>query len=189
MHPFPISEPLKTHPPFNYPYDSSYSSHRSMKPINAISVSVGILVTLWTYATLGYLEPKVITWITFLTWASFYAAGAGTAGLAKSIACGAVGALVSALVVWVNGRVGGGTAGVGLVIFALLLGGLGWTLCRMSQVSLLGVIPASFIGAASFFGAGAPLDQKLAWVLVSLVCAAIMGLLSQRLAALLTERS
>jgi len=160
-----------------------------MKPINAISVSVGILVFLWTYATIGYLEPRVITWITFLTWASFYAAGAGTAGLAKSIACGAAGALVSALVVWVNGRVGGGTQGMGLVVFTLLLGGLGWTLCRMSQAAILGVIPASFIGAAAFFGAGTPLDQKLVWVLVSIVCGAIMGLFSQRLAALLTVRS
>lgn len=160
-----------------------------LKSINAISVSVGILVFLWTYATLGYLEPKVTTWITFLTWASFYAAGAGTGGLVKSIACGAVGALVSALVVWLNPRVGGGMQGVGLVIFALLLGGLGWTLCRMSQVAVLGVIPASFIGAASFFGAGAPLDEKLAWVLVSIVCGSIMGLLSQRLAALLAAPS
>ena len=42
-----------------------------MKPINAISISVGLLVFVWTFATLGYLEPKVITWITFLTWASF----------------------------------------------------------------------------------------------------------------------
>jgi hypothetical protein len=160
-----------------------------MNPLNAVSVSVGLLVTLWTFATLGFLEPHVITWITFLTWASFYAAGAGPTGLAKSIACGLVGALASALVVWLNGRLGGGTQGFGLVVFALLLGVLGWTLCRMSQAALLGVIPASFIGAASFFGAGAPLDAKLAWVLLSIVCGALMGLLSQRLAAVFTART
>lgn len=160
-----------------------------MNPLNAVSVSVGLLVTLWTFATLGFLEPHVITWITFLTWASFYAAGAGPAGLAKSMACGLVGALASALVVWLNGRLGGDTQGFGLVVFALLLGALGWTLCRMSQAALLGVIPASFIGAASFFGAGAPLDAKLAWVLLSIVCGAGMGLLSQRLATALTART
>lgn len=159
-----------------------------MKPVNAISVSVGILVTLWTFATLGFLEPKVITWITFLTWASFYAAGGGREGLVRSIACGIVGALVSALVVWVSNQVGGGTSGKGLVILALLLGGLGWTLCWLSQFSLLRVIPASFIGAASFFGAGAPLDQKLFWVLLSLVCGSLMGLLSQRLAGALMAK-
>ncbi len=160
-----------------------------MKPINAVSLSVGLLVTLWTFATLGYLEPKVITWITFLTWASFYTAGGGTAGLAKSIACGVVGALVSAAAVWLNGRLGGGTQGMGLLIFALLLGALGWVLCRISQLAILGVIPASFIGAASFFGAGAPLDQKLVWVLVSLVCGAAMGYLSQQLTQTLTGKA
>jgi hypothetical protein len=157
-----------------------------MKSINSISLSVGLLVFVWTLATLGYLEPKVITWITFLTWASFFAAGAGSKGLAKSVACGLAGVLISALVVWVNGMVGGGTQGPGLLMFAALLGVLGWTLCRISQLDILGVIPASFIGAAAFFGAGAPLDVKLAWVLVSIVCGSVMGLLSQRLAAMFT---
>lgn len=160
-----------------------------MKPVNAISLSVGLLVTVWCFATLGFLEPKVITWITFLTWASFYAAGAGAGGLAKSIACGAVGVIVSALVVWLNARLGGGTQGGGLVIFSLLLGALGWVLCRMSQITLLSVIPGSFIGAASFFGAGAPLDQRLGWVLLSIVCGSLMGLISQRLAGVFTARA
>jgi hypothetical protein len=157
-----------------------------MKPINAISISVGFLVFVWTFATLGYLEPKVITWITFLTWASFYAAGAGTIGLARSIACGVTGALVSAVVVWINQSIGGSTQGLGLAIFAALLGVLGWVLCRISQWALISVIPASFIGAAAFFGAGAPLDARLAWVLLSLVCGSVTGLLSQRLAATIT---
>ncbi|MBL9206093.1 MAG: DUF1097 domain-containing protein [Opitutaceae bacterium] len=157
-----------------------------MKPLNAISLSVGLLVAAWTFVTLGFLEPKVITWITFLTWASFYAAGAGPGGLAKSVAGGAVGALFSALVVWLNGLLGGGMHGLGLALFAVLLGALGWILCRVSQASLLGVIPANFIGAAAFFGAGAPLGVGLAWVLLSLVCGAVMGLLSQRLASVLT---
>ena len=160
-----------------------------MKPINAISLSVGLLVFVWTFATLGYLEPKVITWITFLTWATFYAAGAGATGLVRSIACGVTGALVSAVVVWINQSIGGSTQGVGLAIFAALLGLLGWALCRISQWALISVIPASFIGAAAFFGAGAPLDARLAWVLVSLVCGSVMGLLSQRLAATFTAAS
>lgn len=155
-----------------------------MKPLNATSLSVGILVTGWTCLTFGFLEPQVITWITFLTWASFYAAGAGLGGLGKSIACGVSGALLSALVVWVNTKLGGG-----LIVTALLLGTLGWTLCRISQAVLLACIPASFIGAAAFFGAGAPLDIKLVWVLVSITCGALMGLLSQRLAGVLAVKS
>lgn len=160
-----------------------------MKPVNAISLSVGLLVTVWTFSTFGFLEPKVITWITFLTWASFYAAGAGVGGLGKSIACGIAGALISAGVIWLSPRLGGGSQGAGLLITSLLLGTLGWVLCRMSQAMLLSCIPASFIGAAAYFGAGAPLDGRLVWVLVSIVCGAVMGLLSQRLAGVFTAKS
>lgn len=158
-----------------------------MNALNAISVSVGLLVGLWCYATLGYFEPKVMTWITFLTWASFFAAGGGTGGLTKAIAGAFAGALVSAAVVFANGLLGGGVSGVGLVIFSGLLAVLGWALCQLSRVSVLSFIPGAFIGAASFFGAGATLDQKLFWVLVSIVCGAVMGYLSERLGAALTR--
>jgi hypothetical protein len=158
-----------------------------MNALNAISVSVGLLVGLWCYATLGYLEPKVMTWITFLTWASFFAAGGGSGGLAKAIAGGFAGALVSAGVVLASGQLGGGMQGMGLVIFCVLLAVLGWVLCQLSRISLLSFIPGAFVGAASFFGAGATVDEKLFWVLVSIVCGAVMGYLSERLGAVLTR--
>lgn len=159
-----------------------------MKPVNAISLSVGLLVTLWCFLTFGFLEPTVITWITFLTWAAFFAAGGGVPGLVKAIACGFAGALAAALVMWLSPRVGGAGSGAGLAILSLLLGLLGWTLCQLSRAAWLSVIPASFIGAASFFGAGAPLDARLGSVLLSLAIGAVLGLLSQRLAALFTAR-
>lgn len=158
-----------------------------MNALNAISVSVGLLVGVWCYATLGYLEPNVMTWITFLTWASFFAAGGGTGGLTKAIAGGFAGALVSAAIVFLSGQLGGGVHGVGLLIFSALLAVLGWVLCQLSRISLLSFIPGAFIGAASFFGAGATLDQKLFWVLVSIVCGAVMGYISERLGAALTK--
>jgi hypothetical protein len=160
-----------------------------MNPLNAISLSVGLWVGLWCFATLGFLEPKVMTWITFLTWASFFAAGGGRTGLGKAIAGGFAGALVSALVVWLNSQLGGGVQGVGLLIFSLLLAALGWALCQMSKLPLFSFIPGAFIGAASYFGAGAPLDDKLLWVLVSLVCGAVMGLISERVGQALTAKA
>ena len=124
-----------------------------MNALNAISLSVGLLVGIWCFATLGFLEPKVMTWITFLTWASFFAAGGGRAGMVKAIASAFAGALVSALVVWLNGQLGGGVQGIGLLIFSGLLAVLGWVLCQLSKVDLFSFIPGAFIGAASFFGA------------------------------------
>lgn len=160
-----------------------------MNALNAISLSVGLLVGLWCFATLGYLEPKVMTWVTFLTWASFFAAGGGKAGLTKAIASAFAGTLISALVVWLNGQLGGGVQGTGLLIFSALLALLGGVLCQLSKIDLFSFIPGAFIGAASFFGAGAPLDDKLGWVLVSIACGAVMGLLSERLGQALTARA
>ncbi len=160
-----------------------------MNGLNAISLSVGLCVGVWCFATLGYLEPKVMTWITFLTWASFFAAGGGTTGLKKAVASAFSGALISAAVVWLNSQVGGGVQGVGLVIFSVLLAALGWVLCQLSKIDLLSFIPGAFIGAASFFGAGAPLGDKLAWVLVSILCGAAMGLVSEKIGQAMTTRA
>lgn len=160
-----------------------------MNALNAISLSVGLFVGIWCFATLGYLEPRVMTWITFLTWASFFAAGGGRSGLVKALASAFAGTLVSAVVVWLNGQLGGGVQGVGLLIFSGLLAVLGWALCQLSKVDLFSFIPGAFIGAASFFGAGAPLDAKLGWVLVSIVCGAVMGLISQQVGNRLTAKA
>jgi len=157
--------------------------------LNAISLSVGLWVGIWCFATLGFLEPKVMTWVTFLTWASFFAAGGGKVGLSKAVASAFAGALISAAVVLVNGQLGGGVQGFGLLIFSVLLAALGWGLCQLSKVGLFSFIPGAFIGAASFFGAGAPLDQKLGWVLVSIVCGAVMGLISERVGQAMTAKT
>lgn len=160
-----------------------------MNPLNAISLSVGIFVGIWCFATLGFLEPKVMTWITFLTWASFFAAGGGRSGLIKAVASAFAGTLISAGIVWLNSQLGGGVQGIGLLIFSGLLAVLGWALCQLSKVDLFSFIPGAFIGAASFFGAGAPLDSKLGWVLVSIVCGAVMGLISQQVGNRLTAKT
>lgn len=160
-----------------------------MNALNAISLSVGLFVGIWCFATLGFLEPRVMTWITFLTWASFFAAGGGKSGLVKAIASAFAGTLISALTVWLNGQLGGGVQGIGLLIFSGLLAVLGWALCQLSKVDVFSFIPGAFIGAASFFGAGAPLDSKLGWVLVSIVCGAMMGLISEQVGKLMTARA
>ncbi len=114
---------------------------------------------------------------------------AESAAVIATIACACAGTLVSALIVWLNVRAGGGVQGVGLVIFSVLLASLGWVLCQLSKVALFSFIPGTFIGAASFFGAGAPLDQKLLWVLVSIVCGAVLGFLSQRMGQAMTAKT
>jgi hypothetical protein len=156
-----------------------------MKPNIAIATSVGLLVWAWTFLSLSFLEPRVLTWVTFLTWATFYAAGGATSGLAKSVASGIIGVAASFAIIWIDSKLG--LAQYHLLVLSLLLGVLGWALCAFASTPLLSCIPASFIGAAAFFGAGAPMDIKLLSVLCSIVIGALLGLASQKLAGALTQ--
>lgn len=153
----------------------------------ASAASVGLLVTAWTFLTLGYLEPPVITWVTFLTWASFFAAGGGVTGLARSIASGIVGLVLAFAVIWIDGQLG--LTQYHLPVLSLLLGALGGVLCLLAVIPVLSCIPASFIGAATFFAAGKPAGVQLLWVLCSIVIGALLGLASQKLAGVLVTRT
>jgi hypothetical protein len=153
----------------------------------ASAMSVGLLVTAWTFLSLGYLEPRVLTWVTFFTWASFFAAGGGTTGLARSIASGIVGVGVSVAVVWFDSQLG--LTQYHLPVRSLLLGLLGAVLCLLASLPLLSCIPASFIGAATFFAAGTPMDMRLFAVLTSIVIGALLGLASQKLAGVFVTRT
>jgi hypothetical protein len=156
-----------------------------MSSNQAVAVSVGLLVWGWTLLSFMHLEPRILTWITFLTWASFYAAGAGPGGLVRSIASGLLGALASAAVIWLNTTLG--QSAYPLLVLSFLLGMLGWFLCIVASRPLLSCIPATFIGAAAFFGAGSPMDLKFLTVLGSIIIGAFLGLTSQRLAELFTK--
>jgi hypothetical protein len=158
-----------------------------MTQIRASATSVGLLVMMWTFVSLGYLEPRVLTWVTFLTWASFFAAGGGTTGFARSIASGIVGVLASFAVMWVDSQLG--LTHYHLPVLSLLLGMLGAVLCLLASLPLLSCIPASFIGAATFFAASTPMDMKLLWVLLSIVIGALLGLASQKLAGVFVTRT
>jgi hypothetical protein len=59
-----------------------------MKGLLGIAVSVGVLAGVWTYASV---ELALVTWVAFVAWACFFAAGGGTTGLAKGLAANAAG--------------------------------------------------------------------------------------------------
>ena len=50
----------------------------AVKPLLGIGISVGVLAGIWTYASA---ELALITWVAFVAWACFFAAGGGTTGL------------------------------------------------------------------------------------------------------------
>jgi hypothetical protein len=156
-----------------------------MSSTHAVALSVGLLVWGWTSLSFTYLEPRILTWVTFLTWASFFAAGGGRGGLTKSIASGILGTLASAAVIWIHTEIAPSAHSV--PVLCLLLAVLGWFLCIVASRTLLSCIPASFIGSAAFFAAGSPMDSKLLTLLGSIIIGAFLGLTSQCLAEFLTK--
>ena len=141
-----------------------------MRNYLGVGISIGVLAGLWTQVSV---ELKLVTWVAFVAWACFYAAGGGrdgyTRGLAANVSGAVWGYLVSLLIkqVTFNGAL---AIAVAVIAFAM---------CVQAAVPMLSFIPGAFAGAASFFGTGFDLTGTL----LALVIGASLGWLSAVLAA------
>ena len=139
-----------------------------MDYLNSIGVTIGILAGLLVIlpASLGLLG-----WVCFVSWACYYASGAGIEGLKKAIVCNMMGVLYGFLMVWGAGILGFPYAiGVTVAVFAFCM-------CAQAHIGLLSFVPGAFCGAASYFGAGAKPEIIIA-VVISLILGAVLGYVS-----------
>lgn len=142
-----------------------------MKNLIGIGVSVGVLAGLWTYVSA---ELALVTWVAFVAWACFFAAGGGTEGLQKGLASNLVGVFWG----WVISLGLTHVSGSNLAL-ALMVTVVGFVLCIEAAVPLLSFIPGGFAGTAVFFGTA----FDLRGVLIAVVVGGLLGLLSERLGA------
>ena len=77
-----------------------------MDVLVALAISIGILITGWTYVALGVAALPV--WAGIVAWGCFFAAGGKTTGLSKTIASNLSGVLWAFLAL-----TAGGGSGVG----------------------------------------------------------------------------
>ena len=68
-----------------------------MKPLITIGITAGILAGLWTQFSTPF---GLITWVGFLSWACFFAAGGKRDGLLKTIPANLTGVLWGAAIIW-----------------------------------------------------------------------------------------
>ena len=61
----------------------------------ALTISIGVLGGIDTYLTATVIPVPV--WVTFIAWASFFAAGGGTQGFLRSVACNLTGIVIASL--------------------------------------------------------------------------------------------
>jgi hypothetical protein len=142
-----------------------------IKPLLGIGISVGVLAGVWTYASV---ELALITWVAFVAWACFFAAGGGTTGLAKGLAANLAGVFWGWVISQGLDNVSGST-----IALALMVTVVGFVLCVEAALPLLSFIPGGFAGTAVFFGSG----FDLGGVLVAVVAGALLGIVSERLGA------
>lgn len=144
---------------------------KDIKALLGIGISVGVLAGVWTYASV---ELTWITWVAFVAWACFFAAGGGTTGLAKGLAANLAGVFWGWTISQGLDTVSGSTLALALMVTVV-----GFILCVEAALPLLSFIPGGFAGTAVFFGTG----FDLGGVLIAIVAGALLGIVSERIGA------
>ncbi len=137
-----------------------------MKGLLGIGISVGVLAGLWTYVSV---ELALVTWVAFIAWACFFAAGGGTTGLRKGLAANLSGVFWGYLISLAL-KLDGST-----LVLALLVTVVGFILCVQAAWPVLSFIPGAFAGTAVFFGT----SFNLTGTVLALVIGAALGLVSE----------
>lgn len=141
-----------------------------MKSFLGVGLAVGVLAGAWTQVSV---ELALITWVAFVAWATFFAAGGGRAGFTKGLAANLSGVAWA----WLASLALERATFNGAVAIAVTV--LGLVLCLQAALPLLSFIPGAFVGTAVFFGTGFDLTGTV----LALVVGAALGWLSEALAA------
>ena len=141
-----------------------------MKSLLGIGISVGVLAGLWTQVSF---ELALITWVAFVAWATFFAAGGGRQGFVKALAANLSGVAWA----WVASKVLEQATFNGALALAVMV--LAFVLCVQSALPLLSFIPGAFVGTAVFFGT----SFDLIGTVLALAIGACLGWTSELLAA------
>lgn len=145
-----------------------------MKLLHALALSIAALVALWVYLSIGRPELRFNPWIGFVAWAAFFAAGGGSPGALKAVAGGLAAIGLTALTMAAVAALGGGLPWmIGLVAV------LAFVLVAMADIPPLAYTPAAFLGAASFFGAGAKPDETVLLVSITWLAGVAFGFASE----------
>jgi len=143
-----------------------------MKALVIIGITAGVLAGFWA----EYSTPlELITWVGFLSWACFFAAGGKRTGLLKTIPANLTGVLWGAAMVWGASTLPiPGALGISVAIAA-------FAMCIQARWSVLSFIPGAFAGTAAYFGN----NLDLLGTSLALVIGACLGWISEFAAGLI----
>lgn len=169
-----------------------------MSLTNALTVSIGLLAALVTWAFLAPLSAfNIQVWIVFIGWAAYYASGGTTNALSSNIPAHILGAIVGALALITVSHYGD-AMGPGIVA-AIAVGVGAAIIVQCSKMGMFGNIPCAVLGFAAIAGyallAGKmgdlystdPFGNPATVAILSLIVGAIVGWLSETIGSALAS--
>ena len=151
-----------------------------MDALVALGLSIGILIAGWTYVALG--PGALPVWAGIVAWGCFFAAGGKTSGLTKTIASNLSGVLWAFLAITASQRFGGGVP-----VLSVLVGFAALFMVLQAKIPALSFIPGAFLGAATAVSVVVGANGSWVRTIVALVAGAVLGYLSEMVAAALTK--
>lgn len=165
-----------------------------MSKLTGLALSIAILGGVWAFLALGPLAGYVLVWAGFIAWGCYFALGADSAALQKTIVGMIYGAVIAGIALALVGANPLGLAGaagpaiyIAVTVFLLVI---------VANISLLSAVPANVYGYAATAayalqtanaGSVTAMDLTNPVLLVSLstILGAVFGMLSGKLAGIL----
>jgi hypothetical protein len=152
-----------------------------MNVLVALAVSIGVLIAGWTYVALG--PAALPVWAGIVAWGCFFAAGGKTTGLTKTIASNLSGVLWAFLALTAAKSFGGS-----LPVLSVCVGIAALFMVLQARIPLLSFIPGAFLGAATAVSVVVGANGTYPRTVVALVLGAVLGYVSEALAAAITPK-
>ena len=165
-----------------------------MSKLTALAISIAVLGGVWAFLALGPLAGNVLVWAGFIAWGCYFALGADSTALQKTIVGMTYGAVIAGIalaLVDANPLGLAGAAGpavyIAVTVFLLVI---------VANIPLLSAVPANVYGYAATAAyalqttnAGSVsamnLTNPVLLVIVSTILGAIFGMVSGKVAGML----
>ena len=165
-----------------------------MSKLTALALSIAVLGGVWAFLALNPLAGVALVWVGFIAWGCYFAAGADTAALQKTIAGMIFGAVMAGIALYLvsSGMLGGLGALAAPVIIAVTV----FPLVAVAGINLLSVVPANVYGYAATAGlaltantagnaTAMDMTNPVILVAISTVLGALFGMISGKASGML----
>jgi Protein of unknown function (DUF1097) len=165
-----------------------------MSELLALSVSVAVLGGIWGFIALGPLAGYALVWVGFIAAGCFFAAGADTKALTKTIVGMIYGAIIGWIALMIIAKIP--VPALGTVWPAIVVGVTVFFLVIVASADPLSCVPANIYGYAAFVGytlsasklgalTAADNSNPLVPIIISIILGGVLGYLIGQLAGVL----